>query len=328
MLETRRLGQGDVRVGAIALGAMAFAGWYGQSDDDAGVRAIQRAIDEGVTLIDTAEAYGAGRSEGLVGRAVKDRRDRAVVATKASRGSPAYLHEAIDRSLRHLGLDHVDLYYLHRVDAEVPIEDSVGAMAEMVRAGKVRAIGLSEAGPETIRRAHATHPIAALQTEYSLLQRDPERDLFPLTRSLGITFVAYSPLHRGLLTGRIRMPADLPAGDWRGQVPRFQGANLVANVARLGPLEEMATRKGVSMSSVSLAWLMRKGDDLIPLVGMGRPESVERNLEATRVQLDAADMAALDAAFPLGCAAGLRYPEAAMASLGREAPARKAPGAP
>lgn len=328
MIETRRVGQGDVRVGAIALGAMAFAGWYGESDDDAGVRAIQRAIDEGVTLIDTAEVYGGGKSEALVGRAVRDRRDRAVVATKASRGSPAYLHTAIDRSLGHLGLDHVDLYYLHRVDAEVPIEDSVGAMGEMVRAGKVRAIGLSEAGPETVRRAHATHPIAALQTEYSLLQRDPERDLFPLTRSLGITFVAYSPLHRGLLTGRIRTPTDLPAGDWRGQVPRFQGANLAANVGRLGPLEEMAARKGVSMSSVALAWILHKGEDLVPLVGMGRPEHVDRNLEATRVRLDAADMAALDAAFPIGCAAGLRYPAAAMASLGREAPARSAPGTP
>ncbi|MFM7232647.1 MAG: aldo/keto reductase [bacterium] len=326
MLETRKLGQGDVRVGAIALGAMAFAGWYGESDDDAGVRAIHRAIDEGMTLIDTAEVYG--KSEALVGRAVRDRRDRAVVATKASRGSPAYLHEAIDRSLQQLGLDHVDLYYLHRVDAEVPIEDSVGAMGEMVRAGKVRAIGLSEAGPETVRRAQATHPIAALQTEYSLLQRDSERDLFPVTRALGITFVAYSPLHRGLLTGRIRTPADLPAGDWRGQVPRFQGANLTANVARLGPLEEMAARKGVSMSSVALAWLLRKGEDLIPLVGMGRPENVDRNLEVARVQLDAADVAVLDSAFPIGCAAGLRYPEAAMASLGREAPARRPSGTP
>ncbi len=286
-----------------------FAGFWG-------------AIDQGMTLIDTAEVYGRGKSESLVGQAVRDRRDRAVVATKASSGSPAYLHEAIDRSLKHLGLDHVDLYYLHRVDADVPIEESVGAMAEMVRAGKVRAIGLSEAGPETIKRAHATHPIAALQTEYSLLQRDPERDLFPLTRSLGITFVAYSPLHRGLLTGKIRTSADLPAGDWRSQVPRFQGANLAANVARLGLLEEMAAKKGVSMSSVALAWLLGKGDDLIPLVGMGRPENVDRNLEALRVHLDAAEMAALDAAFPIGCAAGLRYPESSMAALGREAPSQ------
>jgi aryl-alcohol dehydrogenase-like predicted oxidoreductase len=325
MIATRQLGQGEVRVGAIALGAMAFAGWYGSSDDDAGVRAIHRAIDVGITLIDTAEAYGRGKSEELVGRAVRDRRDRAVIATKASQGRPAYLHEAIDRSLKHLGLDHVDLYYLHRVDAQVPIEDSVGAMAELVRAGKVRAIGLSEAGPGTLRRAHATHPIAALQTEYSLLQREAERDLFPVTRALGITFVAYSPLHRGLLTGKIRTPADLPEGDWRGQVPRFQGENLAANVARLGPLEAVATRKGVSMSAVALAWILRQGEDLVPLVGMGRPENVDRNLEAARVQLDDADLATLDAAFPVGCAAGLRYPEGAMASLGREAPPRVSP---
>jgi aryl-alcohol dehydrogenase-like predicted oxidoreductase len=242
------------------------------------------------------------------------------VATKASRGSPAHLREAIDRSLAHLGLDHVDLYYLHRVDSEVPIEDSIGAMAEMVRAGKVRAIGLSEAGPGTIRRANAVHPIAALQTEYSLLQRDPERDLFPLTRSLGITFVAYSPLHRGLLTGRIRTEADLQPGDWRGSVPRFQGNNLAANVARLKPLEEMAAKKGVAVASVALAWILRQGKDLVPLVGMGRPENVDRNLEAMRVPLDEADLIALDAAFPIGCATGNRYPDQAMASVGREAP--------
>jgi aryl-alcohol dehydrogenase-like predicted oxidoreductase len=320
MIETRRLGQGDVNVGAIALGAMAFAGWYAGGDDDAGVRAIQRALDEGVTLLDTAEVYGAGKSEELVGRAIRARRDQAVVATKASRGSPAYLREAIDRSLKHLGLDHVDLYYLHRVDAEVPIEDSVGAMAEMVRAGKVRAIGLSEAGAGTIRRAHAVHPIAALQTEYSLLQREPERDLFPVTRALGITFVAYSPLHRGLLTGSIRSAADLPPGDWRGLVPRFQGENLAANVARLKPLEEMAQKKGVAVASVALAWILRQGADLVPLVGMGRPENVDRNLEALRVTLDEADLAALDAAFPIGCAAGDRYPAGAMGALGREAP--------
>lgn len=320
MIEKRRLGQGDVNVGCIALGAMAFAGWYAGDDDESGVRAIHRALDEGITLIDTAEAYGGGKSEALVGRAVRDRRAAAVVATKASSGSPAYLREAIDRSLMHLGLDHVDLYYLHRVDAQVPIEDSVGAMAELVHAGKVRAIGLSEAGPDTLRRAHAVHPIAALQTEYSLLQREPERDLFPVTRSLGITFVAYAPLHRGLLTGKIRTAADLPAGDWRASVPRFQGANLAANVARLEPLEEMAARKGVAVASVAPAWILRQGSDLIPLVGMGRPENVDRNLEATRVHLDDADLAALDVAFPVGCAAGNRYPDQAMAALGREAP--------
>lgn len=320
MIQTRKLGQGEVRVGSIALGAMAFAGWYGASDDDAGVRAIHRALDEGITLLDTAEVYGAGKSEQMVGRAVRDRRDQAVVATKASRGSPAYLRAAVDRSLTHLGLDHIDLYYLHRVDAEVPIEDTMGAMADFVRAGKVRAVGLSEAGPGTIRRAHAVHPVAALQTEYSLFERDPERSLFAVTRELGITFVAYSPLCRGLLSGRIRTPADLEAGDWRASVPRFQGENLTANVARLATLEALAAEKGVAMASVALAWLLHQGDDVVPLVGMGRPENVDRNLEATRVHLDAADLARLDAAFPVGCAAGDRYPPAAMASLGREAP--------
>lgn len=320
MIETRRLGQGEVRVGAVALGAMAFAGWYGASDDEAGVRAIRRALDEGITLIDTAEVYGRGRSEALVGRAVRDRRDEAVVATKASRGSPAYLREAVDRSLVNLGLDHIDLYYLHRVDPEVPIEDTMGAMADFVRAGKVRAVGLSEAGPGTIRRAHRVHPVAALQTEYSLLEREPERSLFAVTRELGITFVAYSPLCRGLLTGRIRTPADLDPGDWRATVPRFQGENLAANVARLAALESIAAEKGVAMASVALAWLLHQGGDVVPLVGMGRPENVDRNLEATRVRLDDRDLARLDAAFPVGCAAGARYPEAAMAALGREAP--------
>ena len=313
----RRLGQGDVWVGAIALGAMAFAGFYAGGEDDAGVDAIRRALDEGITLIDTAEAYGQGRSEGLVGRAVRDRRDEAVVATKASKGDPGYLRAAIDRSLGHLGLDHVDLWYLHRVDADVPIEESVGAMAEAVAAGKVRAIGLSEAGPDTIRRAHAVHPIAALQTEYSLLHRDPEADLFPVTRELGITFVAYSPLSRGLLTGRIRTEDDLDPADWRRQVPRFQGENLARNVALLSPLEEMAARKGVSASAVALAWIIARGDDLIPLVGIGRPQNVDRNLEALRVVLDDDDIAALDAAFPPGVAAGHRYPEAMLPSLGR-----------
>ena len=317
MIPTRRLGQADVRVGAIALGAMGFAGFYAGGDDDAGVLAIRRALDAGITLLDTAEAYGAGRSEGLVGRAVRDRRDDAVVATKASRGDPAYLRQAIDRSLAHLGLDHVDLYYLHRVDAGVPIEESVGAMAELVAAGKVRAIGLSEAGPDTIRRAHATHPVAALQSEYSLLHRDPERDLLPVTRELGITYVAYSPLGRGLLTGRIRFPEDLAPDDWRRTVPRFQGANLERNVSLLAPLEEMAGGHGTTPASVAVAWMLAKGDDIVPLVGMGRPEHVDRALAALDVPLTGDDMNALDAAFPPGVAAGDRYPSHMMGSLGR-----------
>ncbi len=317
MIERRRLGQGDVQVGAIALGAMAFAGFYAGGDDSAGVAAIHRALDEGITLIDTAEAYGQGHSEGMVGRAVAGRRDDAVIATKASRGHPDYLRAAIDRSLGHLGVDCVDLYYLHRVDAEVPIEDSVGTMADMVAAGKIRAIGLSEAGPQTIRRAHAVHPIAALQTEYSLMYREPETLLFPVTRELGITFVAYSPLSRGFLTGRIRSERDLGADDWRRAVPRFQGANLAHNVELLAPLDEIAAEHGVSPSSVALAWILAKGDDLVPLVGIGRPENVDRNLEAFRVGLTAADVARLDEAFAPDAVAGDRYPAEMMDALNR-----------
>ncbi|MCC6831873.1 MAG: aldo/keto reductase [Thermoleophilia bacterium] len=315
-METRMLGDGTP-VGAIALGAMAFAGFYAGADDREGVTAIHRALEKGITLIDTAEAYGQGRSEGLVGRAVRDRRDRAVIATKASRGGPAYLREAIDRSLGHLGLDHVDLYYLHRVDPEVPVEDTMGAMAEFVAAGKVRAIGLSEAGPETIRRAHGVHPVAALQTEYSLFHRDPETDLLPVTRELGITYVAYSPLSRGLLTGTIRREDDLPPEDWRHQVPRFQGENLAHNVGLLAPLAAMAEMKDVSTATLALAWVLAQGDDIIPLVGMGRPSSVDRAAEAMDVHLTADELATLDAAFPAGAVRGARYPETYLPALGR-----------
>lgn len=315
-METRTLGDGTP-VGAIALGAMAFAGFYSGTDDDEGVAAIRHALDRGVTLIDTAEAYGQGRSEGLVARAIRGRREDAVIATKASRGHPDYLREAIDRSLGHLRLDHVDLYYLHRVDAEVPIEESAGAMGELVAAGKVRAYGLSEAGPATIRRAHAVHPVAALQTEYSLLQREAETDILPVTRELGIAFVAYSPLSRGLLTGRIRAEADLPEEDWRHQLPRFQGENLAHNVRLLAPLEEMAARLHSTPAAIALAWLLTRGRDVIPLVGMGRPANVDRALEAMTVTLTPDELAELDAAFPVGAAAGARYPAHMQDSLGR-----------
>lgn len=315
-METRRLGDGTP-VGAIALGAMAFAGFYAGGEDDLGVAAIRRALDEGVTLLDTAEAYGQGRSEGLVGRAVKGRRDEAVVATKASRGHPDYLAQAIDRSLGHLGLDHVDLYYLHRVDAEVPIEETAGMMGRLVEAGKIVAYGLSEAGPETIRRAHAEHPVAALQTEYSLLERGPEDGILETTRELGIAFVAYSPLSRGLLTGRIRSEADLDEDDWRRAVPRFQGDNLARNVALLGPLEELARERDSTPAAVALAWLLSRGNDVIPLVGMGRPQNVDRALECLEVELTADDLETLDEAFPRGAAAGDRYPAGMMDALGR-----------
>jgi aryl-alcohol dehydrogenase-like predicted oxidoreductase len=317
LVQLRRLGREGPLVGAIALGAMGFAGYYDGGDAQAGIRAIRRALDRGVTLIDTAESYGNGRAEAMVGRALAGRRDDAVVATKASRGDPQYLREAIDRSLGHLGLDHVDLYYLHRVDAEVPIEESVDAMAELVAAGKVRAIGLSEAAPDTIRRAHAVHPIAALQSEYSLMRREPEREIIPTLRELGVALVAYSPLARGLLTGHIRATDDLSLRDWRRQVPRFQGDNLQRNLALLAPVEEMAITRGVTMATLALAWVLARGEDVIPLVGMGSPEHVDRNLDALEMDLDEADLAALDAAVPVGAPAGDRYPPEFLASLER-----------
>jgi len=349
-MRQRHLGDGTP-VGEIALGAMAFADFYAGRDDDAGVAAIHRALDEGITMIDTAEVYGMGHSEAMVGQAVRGRRDPAVIATKAIKGHPDYLRRAIDRSLMHLGLDHVDLYYLHRVDQQVPIEESAGAMADLIAEGKVRAYGLSEAAGPTIRRAHGVHPVAALQTEYSLLERDPEVDLLPVTRELGIAFVAYSPLARGLqteysllerdpevdllpvtrelgiafvaysplarglLTGTIRTEHDLQPDDWRRDVPRFRGANLAHNVALLAPLEQMADRLGTTPAAIALAWLLTRGEDIIPLVGMGRPQNVDRALEATRVDLSPDDLAALDAAFPIGAAAGTRYPESMMSGV-------------
>ena len=314
-MQERRLGEGGAVVGAIALGAMGFSDFYAGGDDAMGIAAIHRALDAGITMIDTAEVYGMGHSERMVGQPVRDRRDRAVIATKSIKGHPDYLRGAIDRSLTNLGLDHVDLYYLHRVDPEVPIEESAGAMADLIAAGKILAYGLSEAAPDTIRRAHGVHPVAALQTEYSLLERDPETDLLPVTRELGITFVAYSPLSRGLLTGTIRHEDDLAADDWRRNVPRFQGANLAHNVALLAALEEIASQHGTTPPAVAIAWLLTRGDDVIPLVGMGRPQSVERALGAAHITLSADELSRLDAAFPIGAAAGTRYPAEMMSRL-------------
>ena len=312
----RRLGTGGPEVGPIAFGAMSFAGYYGSAEDAEGIRTIHRALDLGITLIDTAEVYGDGRNEAMVGRALADRRDRAVLATKSSKGAPDYLREHADASLARLGVDHIDVYYLHRVDAEVPIEESVGAMSRLVEAGKIRHIGLSEAGPRTVRRAHAVHPIAALQSEYSLLQRDPEIDVLPVTRELGIAYVAYSPLSRGLLGGRIRSADDLAPGDWRRQVPRFQGENLTRNLAVVSKLAEMAADRGVDVASLAIAWVLAQGEDLVPLVGTSRADHVERNLEALRVELTEDDLEAIDAIAPVGAAAGARYPESYLPRLG------------
>ena len=316
-MEQRRLGRDGPLVGSIAFGAMSFVGWYGEYDAAEGVRAINRAVDLGITLIDTAESYGSGSNEELVGRAIAGRRDEVVLATKASRGGPDYLRRALDASLARLGVEHVDVYYLHRVDAEVPIEESVGAMAELVAAGKVRHIGISEPGAATLRRAHATHPIAAVQSEYSLLQREPEGDVLPVARELGIAYVAYSPLSRGLLTGRIRRPDDLSPDDWRRGVPRFQDGNLERNVAVVARLEAIAGAVGVGLPALALAWLLAQGDEVIPLIGSSRADHVERSLDALEVELTDDDLAAIDAAAPVGAAAGDRYPPSMMAGLGR-----------
>ena len=312
----RRLGHHGPEVGSIGLGAMSFAGYYGAADDDEGVRTIHRALDRGITLIDTAEAYGDGRNEQLVGRAIAGRRDEVVLATKSSRGSADYLRAAAERSLARLGVDHIDVYYLHRVDGAVPIEESVGAMARLVEEGKVRHIGLSEAGADTLRRGHAVHPIAALQSEYSLLQRDPEDQILPACRELGIAYVAYSPLSRGLLSGRIRRADDLSADDWRRQVPRFQGAALDQNVAVVGRLAEIADDLGTDLASLAIAWLLAQGDEVIPLVGTSRASRVDEILRALDVELGPEALARIDEAAPRGAATGDRYPESYMPRLG------------
>lgn len=315
-MDQRILGRDGPAVGPLGFGAMSFAGYYGGAGLDAGVRTIRRALDLGITLIDTAEAYGRGSNEELVGRAIAGRRDEAVLATKSSGGGPDYLRQAIEASLRRLRVDHVDVYYLHRVDPGVPIEESVGAMADLVAAGKVRHIGLSEAGPGTIRRAHAVHPIAALQSEYSLLYRDPEAEVLPVLRELGLSYVAYSPLSRGLLTGRIGRTDDLAPEDWRRQVPRFQGANLERNLDVVRRLGEMAAARGLDLATLALAWLLARGDDVVPLVGSSRSDHVERNLDALSVRLTPGDLAAIDEVAPAGVASGDRYPASYMPRLG------------
>jgi aryl-alcohol dehydrogenase-like predicted oxidoreductase len=278
-MELRSLGTQGLRVSALGLGCMGMSDFYGPADEAESVATIHRALELGVTLLDTADMYGPFKNEELLGRA---RRDRIVLATKFGNrrspdgaflgvcGTPDYVREACDASLRRLGVEVIDLYYQHRVDPNVPIEETVGAMAGLVKAGKVRYLGLSEAGPATIRRAHAVHPISALQTEYSLWSRDPEAEILPTVRSLGIGFVAYSPLGRGFLTGRFRSAADLPAGDWRLQNPRFQGENFSRNLALVERVETLARQKGLTTAQLALAWVLSRGKDLVPIPGTRR----------------------------------------------------------
>ncbi|MFE7316071.1 aldo/keto reductase [Streptomyces sp. NPDC057555] len=320
-IPTRRLG--DLVVSAQGLGCMGMSHGYGASDDDQSVATINHALDLGVTLLDTSDFYGAGHNEELIGRAIAGRRDEVVLATKFGfanrlgepteiRGDAAYVRQACDASLRRLGVDHIDLYYQHRVDPDVPIEETVGAMAELVAAGKVRHLGLSEAGAETIRRAHAVHPIAALQSEWSLWTRDLEPEIAPLCRELGIGLVPFSPLGRGFLTGRYTTLDGLPESDLRRTQPRFADGNLEQNLAIVAKLDELAAEKGVSAGQLALAWVQHRGDDVVPIPGTRRQKYLEENVAALDVVLSAEELAAIDAAAPVGQVAGTRYDAASL----------------
>lgn len=308
---------------------MGMSEFYGAGDETEAIATIHRALDLGVTLLDTADMYGVGRNEELVGRAIRGRREQVVLATKFGNvrgadggflgvdGRPAYVRAACEASLRRLGVETIDLYYQHRVDPNTPIEDTVGAMAELVRAGKVRYLGLSEAAPETIRRAHAVHPIAALQTEYSLWSRDPEEAILPTVRELGIGFVAYSPLGRGFLTGRIKRAEDLAEDDYRRHNPRFQGENFQRNLALVAEIEAMALEKGCTPAQLALAWVLAQGPDIVPIPGTKRRRYLEDNLGALSLTLTADDLTRIDSILPAGAAFGQRYAEAQMQALNR-----------
>ena len=319
-MKTRRLGSRGLEVSAVGLGCMGMSEFYGAIDEDEAVATIHRALELGVTLIDTADIYGPFTNERLVGRAIAGRRDKVVLATKFGNvrredgswvgidGRPAYVHSACDASLKRLGVEYIDLYYQHRVDKKVPIEETVGAMAELVGAGKVRHLGLSEASPETIRRAHAVHPITALQTEYSLWSRDPEERLLPTVRELGIGFVAYAPIGRGFLSGRFRSPDDVgDEGDFRSRHPRFQGDNFRRNRELLERLEALAAEKGVTPAQLALAWVLHQGDDIVPIPGTKRRTYLQENVAAVEIELSQEDLARIDEAAPRGVTAGDRY---------------------